>query len=544
MPKTLNPNNAFPPNIPNFPISGANEPVAIEPLEAAIQAVLDRTENLHQSRLEVESTGVRRIRRVPDLTTLANLTGMNDGDTVDVDGLGRYRLYLPSGATPDGLWVVAASGGGRWVHMLNNMRGGPHRLATLNSDGRLAQDVRDGSIATAHIANGAVTAPKLASGAAVANIGYTPVNRAGDTMTGNLITTERVFVHRQLGTGSSHISLAIGDDDTGLNWGGDGAVQLRANGQELAFYNGNQMQFKPNKNLIFDPGGGQIVFAPHITETTARICMYSGYLGAPFTPNYGYTQFFLSNGSTQNHVSGFYAFYGESLGSNAAMHIHGRDGVLYFFTRPSIGNYTIYTHYNTIEMDSQLKISSSQIRVNGHLIPDSNNTYQLGNSQHRWASIWAANGTIQTSDIRLKTDIEDSPLGLEFIRALRPVRYRWKQGGQQVDPPQPRIEKDEDGKEIEIYDSPSTVRPIAGRRYHYGLIAQEVQAVLDRLGVGDFGGWVLDDVNDKESVQSLRYDEFIAPIISAIQQLADQVDSLKRQIKKGSTNQSSLDIQP
>ena len=38
----------------------------------------------------------------------------------------------------------------------------------------------------ATIAAGAVTNAKLASGAAVANIGYTPVNRAGDTMTGNL----------------------------------------------------------------------------------------------------------------------------------------------------------------------------------------------------------------------------------------------------------------------------------------------------------------------------------------------------------------------
>ncbi|UZX14991.1 hypothetical protein KQ693_10220 [Thermus sp. PS18] len=34
--------------------------------------------------------------------------------------------------------------------------------------------------------DGSVTASKLAPGAAVANIGYTPVNRAGDTMTGNL----------------------------------------------------------------------------------------------------------------------------------------------------------------------------------------------------------------------------------------------------------------------------------------------------------------------------------------------------------------------
>ena len=43
-----------------------------------------------------------------------------------------------------------------------------------------------GVVGTATIADGAVTPAKLAPGAAVANIGYTPVNRAGDTITGNL----------------------------------------------------------------------------------------------------------------------------------------------------------------------------------------------------------------------------------------------------------------------------------------------------------------------------------------------------------------------
>lgn len=36
--------------------------------------------------------------------------------------------------------------------------------------------------------DGSVTAAKIASGAAVSNIGYTPLNKAGDTMTGNLAT--------------------------------------------------------------------------------------------------------------------------------------------------------------------------------------------------------------------------------------------------------------------------------------------------------------------------------------------------------------------
>ncbi len=46
--------------------------------------------------------------------------------------------------------------------------------------------IEDGSITTSKIADGAVTPSKLAPGAVIGNLGYTPVNRAGDTMTGPL----------------------------------------------------------------------------------------------------------------------------------------------------------------------------------------------------------------------------------------------------------------------------------------------------------------------------------------------------------------------
>jgi hypothetical protein len=46
--------------------------------------------------------------------------------------------------------------------------------------------LEDNSVKTAKIANLAVTAAKLATGAAVSNIGFTPVNKAGDTINGNL----------------------------------------------------------------------------------------------------------------------------------------------------------------------------------------------------------------------------------------------------------------------------------------------------------------------------------------------------------------------
>ena len=66
---------------------------------------------------------------------------------------------------------------------------------------------------------------------------------------------------------------------------------------------------------------------------------------------------------------------------------------------------------------------------------------------------------------------------------------------------------------------------------HYGLLAQEVQAAL---GGRDFGGHVLADPDDAQSEQGLRYDGFIAPLIRAVQELADRVAAL--QASKGAAS--------
>lgn len=140
----------------------------------------------------------------------------------------------------------------------------------------------------------------------------------------------------------------------------------------------------------------------------------------------------------------------------------------------------------------------------GGLRPAGDNAAALGASGARWSGIWSATGTIQTSDARQKTDIAPSDLGLDFILALEPVKYRWIEGGV------------EDG----------TPRP--GRRIHYGLLAQQVKDALEAAGCEDFAGHVLADPADPESEAGLRYDAFIAPLIAAVQQLAKCVEQLER----------------
>jgi hypothetical protein len=148
----------------------------------------------------------------------------------------------------------------------------------------------------------------------------------------------------------------------------------------------------------------------------------------------------------------------------------------------------------------------------GSIIPNVNNSISLGKSGALWSSVWAQNGTIQTSDEREKTEISDSLLGINFINSLRPVSYKFKIGKNVV------TKTDENGL-------PKKIESVAGERVHYGLLAQEVKSAIPE-GT-DFGGWILTDKNDNDSAQGLRYEEFIAPMIKAIQELSVKVSALE-----------------
>lgn len=145
--------------------------------------------------------------------------------------------------------------------------------------------------------------------------------------------------------------------------------------------------------------------------------------------------------------------------------------------------------------------NTSATGVGGAWYPSTNNSYSLGKTSadggpaRQWSNVYSQNALSQTSDERSKENISNSDLGLEFINKLRPVKYQF-------------------------IDNTS-------KRYHFGLIAQEVKEVIDDLNIDDFGGWLLDDINDPDSGQYLRYDEFIAPLIKAVQELTARVKALE-----------------
>ena len=150
------------------------------------------------------------------------------------------------------------------------------------------------------------------------------------------------------------------------------------------------------------------------------------------------------------------------------------------------------------------------VGATGHFRPWAAATYYCGTSAFPWLGVYGKDAYVATSDSRLKTDVVDSDLGLSFIATLRPVSFRWRETGQ-----------------VDAQGTPSQ-RP--GVRPHYGLIAQEVRQALDGLGHDDFAGYCYDADDD---TYALRYSEFIAPLIKAVQELAARVEKLEAQLGVG-----------
>jgi hypothetical protein len=146
--------------------------------------------------------------------------------------------------------------------------------------------------------------------------------------------------------------------------------------------------------------------------------------------------------------------------------------------------------------------------------PGTDNAVALGIvTTNRWSNIYTVNAVTVGSDARSKTDIQDSVLGLAFINALRPVSYKLIVG-------ENTVTRDADGNE--------TVTSRPGTRTHWGLLAQEVKAAIP-AGL-DFGGHVMADKDDPDSMQALRYEQLIAPLIKAVQELAAKVATLESQV--------------
>ena len=148
------------------------------------------------------------------------------------------------------------------------------------------------------------------------------------------------------------------------------------------------------------------------------------------------------------------------------------------------------------------------------LKPYGDEEFDLGESSFRFDDVYASNGTIQTSDERMKDNIKESSLGLDFINKLNPVEYKWKDYDY-TKPASPEGDRKEE------------IIKRTYKRTHYGLIAQEVEKVLTDSGLTtkDFAPIIYDEDADR---YGMRYTEMIGILIKGIQDLSEEIEDLKK----------------
>lgn len=177
-------------------------------------------------------------------------------------------------------------------------------------------------------------------------------------------------------------------------------------------------------------------------------------------------------------------------------------------TTGGIGN--SYGHVFFTSSQGQLKLASGIVvatgfdwRLYGTDFTSASTSNTLGTSAYRWGGVWTTGGYVTASDQRLKDNIKPIENGVEFILNAKPVEYTM----------------------------------VDGQRKHFGFIAQEVQEIMTQT-VGDFGGFIDPTIkpdwdttdpteNDKPHYLSLRYEEFIAPMVQTIQHLEKRISALE-----------------
>ena len=157
--------------------------------------------------------------------------------------------------------------------------------------------------------------------------------------------------------------------------------------------------------------------------------------------------------------------------------------------------------------------ANNQTAIGYGATTDSANDIAIGNT-----SVDEIKGQVDFStfsDERIKKDIIDGDLGLDFINKLKPRKF--KKVNPNEYPDEIRKPADEsatwsDEQENKVWD---------------GLIAQEVKEVIDKLGT-TFSGWN----EESNSKQLVAYSSLVTPLIKSVQELTEMVKSQQKEIEE------------
>ena len=158
--------------------------------------------------------------------------------------------------------------------------------------------------------------------------------------------------------------------------------------------------------------------------------------------------------------------------------------------------------------------ANNQTAIGFGATTDSANDIAIGNTSVDEIEGQASFATY--SDERIKQNIQDGDLGLDFINLLKPRKYNKVNPAKYPDSiKNPSDGVDSNGDEQEWTDAQAN-------KVWDGLIAQEVKEAMDACETS-YSGWR----EKKNSKQVLEYETLVVPLIKAVQELSARVEELE-----------------
>jgi hypothetical protein len=194
--------------------------------------------------------------------------------------------------------------------------------------------------------------------------------------------------------------------------------------------------------------------------------------------------------------------YNNSVGASA-IYASGTDALRFAGDADSIAQRSFSFGYHTtnnpdLTWNARFIVSS----FNGSIYPGVDNFANCGGSGNRWNSVFAVNGTIQTSDSNVKDAVSLS-YGIHEILQMRTIKYKWKS---QADLPE-----DDPAKNFE----------------YYGFCADELAPLFPELVYNE----------DTSAPVQMNYSEILPVVVNALKEehasavtLKATVDSQAEQI--------------
>jgi trimeric autotransporter adhesin len=219
----------------------------------------------------------------------------------------------------------------------------------------------------------------------------------------------------------------------------------------------------------------------------------------------GYFALSANTEGIRNSASGFRAMHSNTTGSNnTAAGAFALDNI-------TIGSNNTGLGYNAGPTTADLTNTTA---IGNFAVPTASNQVRIGNS-----AVTSIGGQVSWStfsDGRFKKDIKEDVSGLGFIKQLRPVSYT--------------VDKNEVDKFLHVVDSSNNQTATRGVSLRQtGFVAQEVEAVVKKTGYVFYG---VDVPKNESDHYSIRYAEFVVPLVKAVQELSINAEAQQTQIEE------------